>query len=114
MSVLEVNTDTFDDEVMDAECPVLIDFWGPACQPCLALGPTVEAISEAYDDNLKVIKVDASQNRRLCIRLRVMSLPTFLVFRDGEEVDRLSGTVAKEQLKALAGRLAGEEPAHAE
>lgn len=108
MSVMEVTTDTFDDEVRAAAGPVLIDFWGPQCQPCLALSPTVEAIAQTHDGNLKVIKVDASQNRRLCIRLRVMSLPTFLVFRDGEEVDRLSGTVTERQLKDLVGYLVGE------
>jgi thioredoxin 1 len=61
--------------------------------------PDVEEMASTYSDVLKVVKVDASQNRRLCLNLRVLSLPTYLIFKDGEEVERLVGEVTREKLK---------------
>ena len=68
---------------------VLVDVWGPQCAPCVALTPHVEGVAEQRPD-LKVVKLEAPKNRRLCIDLRVMGMPTFLLFRDGQEVARLS------------------------
>lgn len=87
----EVSKDTFQAEVEESTGLVLVDFWGPSCQPCLALMPHVEELSETYKDKLTVVKVDSSKNRRLCINLAVMNLPTFLLYQDGKEVERLSG-----------------------
>ncbi|HEX2029143.1 MAG TPA: thioredoxin family protein [Nitriliruptorales bacterium] len=86
-AVMEVNSDTFDDVVSDGL--VLVDVWGPDCQPCIELEPHVEEIAEDRSE-LKVAKVDASDNRRWCMDHQVMGLPTFLLFRDGEEVARIS------------------------
>ena len=77
---IDVNADTFEKEVVQSEIPVLVDFWGPQCKPCLGLMPHVDKLAEKYEGKLKVTKVDASQNRRFCITLRVLSLPTFLFF----------------------------------
>jgi thioredoxin 1 len=95
----EVNKDNFDQEVVESQTPVLVDFWGPRCGPCLALMPYVEEMASDYENALKVVKVDASQNRRLCLNLRVMNLPTYLLFKDGKEVDRLTGEVDRKKLK---------------
>ncbi len=89
---IEVTADTFEKEVVQSEIPVLVDFWGPQCKPCLALMPHVEKLAEEYEGKLKVTKVDASQNRRLCIKLRVLGLPTILFYENGEEVKRLGGS----------------------
>ena len=97
----EVTKDDFDQEVVASRLPVLVDFWGPRCTNCLALMPDVEAMASSYPDVLKVVKVDASQNRRLCLNMRVLSLPTYLIFKDGREVDRLVGEVTRERLRAF-------------
>ncbi len=97
----EVTRDNFDQEVLASSPPVLVDFWGPRCTNCLALMPDVEAMASEYSGVLKVVKVDASQNRRLCLNLRVLSLPTYLIFKDGKEVERLVGEVTRERLKAF-------------
>lgn len=68
---------------------VLVDVWGPACRPCLALMPHVERLA-AEREELRVVKLEAPKARRLCIELRVHGLPSFLLFRDGEELARLS------------------------
>jgi len=97
--VIAVTTDTFDAEVRQATQPVLVDFWGPRCGLCLALMPYVEQIAEQYNGRLKVVKVNAQENRRLCVQLKVMSLPTFLFFAQGQEVDRMTGDVKAHELE---------------
>jgi thioredoxin 1 len=88
---IEVNADTFEDVVVASDVPVLVDIWGPRCVPCLAFMPQLADLEKRYGERIKITKVDASQNRRLCLNLKVMGLPTFLVYVDGKEVDRLTG-----------------------
>jgi len=88
---VEVNSENYEREVIQANKPVLVDFWGPQCRPCLALSPHIDRLAEAYRDKAKVTKLDASKNRRLCLSLKVIGLPTFLFYKDGREVGRLSG-----------------------
>jgi thioredoxin-like negative regulator of GroEL len=87
-AVAEATKENFRDLV--AEGFVLLDVWGPACQPCFALMPHVERLAGERDD-LRVVKLEAPRARRLCLELKVMGLPAFLLFRDGEEIGRLSG-----------------------
>lgn len=89
--VTDISKDSFEAEVLSADQPVLVDFWGPSCQPCLALMPFVHSLAEKYDGKLKIVKLDSSKNRRLCIDLKVMSLPTFLLYSAGQEIARLTG-----------------------
>jgi len=91
--MIEISSDSFEQEVLHSSQPVLVDFWGPQCGPCLALMPKVEALTERYGDKVKITKVEAPKNRRLCLILKVLSLPTFLFFKNGKEVDRLSGEI---------------------
>ena len=88
---IDVNADSFEKEVVQSEKPVLVDFWGPRCGPCLALMPKVEGLADKYGDKVKVTKVDASKNARFCLSLRVTGLPTYLFYKDGKEVERISG-----------------------
>lgn len=85
--IVEADRDNFWDIV--GEGTVLADFWGPDCEPCKALDPEVERMAEERPE-LRVAKVEAPNARRVSIDLKVMGLPTFLLFRDGEEVARLS------------------------
>ena len=86
-AVVEATKDDFRDLVADGT--VLVDVWGPSCAPCLALMPHVEALAEQRA-GLRVVKVEAPKARRLCMELKVMGLPAFLLFQDGEEIARLS------------------------
>lgn len=92
----ELKRDTFSAEVVQSDLPVLIDFWGPLCKPCLALMPAIDKMEKEYGDKIKVCKVNAAENRMLCIDLKVISLPTFLLYNKGNEIKRLTG----EQLTA--------------
>ena len=97
--MIEINSDSFEQEVLHSPIPVLVDFWGPQCGPCLALMPKVEALTERYGDKVRITKVEAPKNRRLCLTLKVMSLPTFLFFKNGKEVDRLSGDITIQSIE---------------
>ena len=97
--MIEINSNSFEQEVLHSSQPVLIDFWGPQCSPCLALMPKVEDLAERYKDKVKITKVEAPKNRRLCLTLKVMSLPTFLFFKNGKEVDRLSGDITIQSIE---------------
>src|SRR5215213_6743186 len=95
-AVSEATRENFDDLVESGT--TLVDVWGPDCRPCLALKPHVEKLAEARDD-LAVVMLEAPKARRVCIRLKVHGLPTFLLMRDGQEVSRLSAsTISPAQL----------------
>ena len=103
---LEVNRDNFETEVIESKEPVLVDFWGPQCKPCLALMPSVEALEKEYEGKLKVTKLNAAENRMQCVKVRVLGLPTFLFYKDGEEVNRLTGDqVTVEKIKRAIDKL---------
>jgi thioredoxin 1 len=95
--MVEATPETFKD--LTREGSVLVDFWGPRCQPCLQMMPTVEKLEEESAGAVKVVKVNASENRDVCRELRVFGLPTYVLLRDGEELERLSGDVTKEDIE---------------
>ena len=95
-----------------AEGVTLVDVWGPSCAPCLAMMPDVEKLAEERAADMKIVKLEAPTARRLCMELRVMGLPAFLLFRNGEEVDRLDGEITPSSLRQwvdtqLSGLAAG-------
>ncbi len=100
---IELDQDNFQKEVLDSKDTFLIDFWGPQCKPCMALMPSVDRIEKEYAGKLRVAKVGSVGNRVFCTKLRVLGLPTFLFYRDGVEVNRLTGEgiTEKELIKAI-------------
>ncbi|HZD66121.1 MAG TPA: thioredoxin family protein [Acidimicrobiales bacterium] len=106
----DATAETFDDLV--ATGAVVADFWGPRCQPCLALTPRLEELEEDYEGRVRVVKVDASQQRDICRRYGVLGLPTFVFLAEGVEVGRLSGgEVSVADLRRAVAALAdGEVP----
>ncbi len=96
-AVSEATRENFDELVESGT--TLVDVWGPDCKPCLALKPHVEKLAAARDD-IAVVMLEAPKARRVCIRLKVHGLPTFLLMQDGEEISRLSAsTITPNQLK---------------
>jgi len=93
------------------EGSVFVDFWGPSCQPCLAMMPTIAKLEEEADGAVRVVKVSAPENRQICRDLRVFGLPTYLLMRDGEELERLSGEVSKEDVEHAFATLRGGDAA---
>jgi len=105
--MIEISKDNFEEEVLSSRIPVLMDFWGPSCGPCLALMPYVEQMAGQYQELVKVCKVNAAQNRRLCINLKVITLPTFILYSGGKELRRLGTEVKKEDILKCFEELSG-------
>ena len=104
--VSEATRENFDDLVGSGT--TLVDVWGPDCRPCLALKPHVEKLVESRDD-VAVVMLEAPKARRVCIRLKVHGLPTFLLMHDGEEVSRLSAsTISPTELNDWLDKSLGE------
>jgi thioredoxin 1 len=108
--MIEATVETF--ERLSAEGPVVVDIWGPQCQPCLALMPAVEALAENYVDRVRFLSVNAHENRKVCRDLRVAGLPAYLTLRDGVEVERLtSNGTTPDQIEQAIIRLLDGAPA---
>lgn len=106
--MIELTKENCDAEVKESTVPVVVDFWGPACGPCMALMPSFTELAgnAEYAGKVKFCKVDTSQNKRVAIAFKVMGLPTFLFWKNGAEVARLSGPDATiENIKAKTDEL---------
>ena len=90
-NVIEVNDSNFVAEVLRSPVPVLVDFFGEHCGPCRMLKPVLVALAESMGDKVKIVTVDVAVNERLVNDYRISAMPTLIVFRDGEERDRMVG-----------------------
>ncbi|MFQ5869101.1 MAG: thioredoxin [Candidatus Zixiibacteriota bacterium] len=94
-----VTDDTFEAEVLKSELPVLVDFWAEWCAPCKMIAPAVEELAKSYDGKMKFAKLDVDSNNKTALQFGVMSIPTLIIFKDGQEKERIIGAVAKGQLE---------------
>ena len=99
--LVHVSDDNFEKEVIKSEKPVLVDFWAPWCGPCRAIGPVVEDLAEVYKDRVKVAKLNIDENPKTAIVYGVMSIPTIVLFKNGNALDKVVGLVPKERLEEL-------------
>lgn len=97
-NVTEFSDDNFQSDVLESDQPVLVDFWAPWCGPCKALTPTIEALADDYAGKVKVGKLNTDENRQAAINYQINSIPTLIVFKNGEPVERLMGSRPKDQL----------------
>lgn len=101
---IELKTETFDSTI-SGDKPVLVDFWATWCGPCRMLAPVVEAVSAAHTDTLTVGKVDVDANPELAMRFGVMNIPTLLLFKDGQLVDKLVGYRPQSELESMVSKV---------
>lgn len=99
---VHVTDDTFQQEVLDNDTPVVVDFWAEWCMPCKAIAPIVEELSEEYDGRVKFAKVDVDTNQQVAASFGIRSIPVLLFFKGGEVADLIIGTVPK---KAVVEKL---------
>jgi thioredoxin 1 len=104
---VNATVDTYHD--LTGEGSVLVDFWGPRCQPCLAMMPTIAKLEEEAAGAVRVVKVNSAENRDICRDLRVFGLPTYVLMQDGEELERLSGEVSKSDIERAFATLGATE-----
>jgi thioredoxin 1 len=98
--VLAVNNDNFEQEVLKADLPVLVDFWAPWCGPCRMIAPHVDAIAVELSGKLKVVKLNTDEAADIAGRYGIMSIPTLIVFKAGEVVEQMVGAQQKAQIIA--------------
>src|SRR3954452_2592505 len=103
-STLSLTAAEFDQQVLQSDVPVLIDFWAEWCGPCKAIGPSIEQLATEYAGKAKVYKIDVDSEGDLATKYGVMSIPALLVFKGGKEVDRMVGAAPKPQIAALIDR----------
>jgi thioredoxin 1 len=99
-----VNDQNFDAEVIQASTPVLVDFWAPWCGPCRAVAPTVDALAAEFSGKLKVVKINTDESGEVAMKYGVTTIPTLMVFKGGEMVERVLGNRPKSDLAQLVSR----------
>lgn len=100
-NVLELTDDNFEQEVVQSSTPVLVDLWAEWCMPCRMVGPIVEELADEYAGKVKVGKLDTDACRDTALKLNITSIPTLLIYKDGEIVKKLVGMQTKKDLKRV-------------
>ena len=101
MSEVNVTIDNFETEVLNSDLPVLVDFWAGWCGPCMMLAPIVEEIANEMEGQVKVCKINVDEEAELAVSFGVMSIPTLMVFKNGEKTNQSIGFCSKEEVLAL-------------
>ena len=101
MAEITLTTSNFEKEVLESDLPVLVDFWADWCGPCKMIAPTIEEIAKEYEGKVKVGKVNIDEFAQLAIKYGVASIPTVILFKDGQAVDKSVGFVPKANLEAM-------------
>ncbi|RLD16200.1 thioredoxin [candidate division KSB1 bacterium] len=98
MAHVFVTDDNFDKEVLQSDIPVLVDFWAEWCVPCKMVEPVVDQIAQEYEGKLKIGKVDVDSNPQISMKYGIRSIPTLLIFKNGQPVDQIIGAVPKKNI----------------
>lgn len=96
---LTFTDDSFEEDVLKSEKPVLVDFWAEWCGPCRMVGPVVDELAEEFEGKARIGKVDVDNNPEISTKYGIRSIPSLLIFKNGEVVDQIVGAVPKAQLK---------------
>jgi len=105
--VQEITDQDFQKEVLESEEPVLVDFWAPWCGPCKMVGPVVEQMSEKFSGKLKVVKLNTDDNQNTSMKYQITGIPCMIIFKGGEEVNRLVGFRPADAMEQELNKIVG-------
>ena len=100
-NIIELNQDSFQQSVLEAQKPILVDFWAPWCGPCRAVAPVVEELAKEYQGKVGFAKVNVDESPFIASKFGVMSIPTLIVFKDGKPAEQIVGFKPKDQIKKI-------------
>lgn len=100
-NVKEVTDQSFDQEVLQSDKPVLVDFWAAWCAPCRMLAPTIDQVADEYEERAKIVKLNVDDNAETSARYNIRGIPTLLLFKDGEVKDQIVGATSKDHISKL-------------
>jgi thioredoxin 1 len=106
-NIIEVTDSSFEQEVLQSDLPVLVDFWAPWCGPCRAIAPVVEELSTDYESKLKVAKCNVDDNPKVPGKYGIRAIPTLIIFKSGNVSEQITGAVAKSQITAAIDKVVG-------
>lgn len=99
--VLSVEEANFDEEVLKSSLPVLVDYWAEWCAPCRMIGPIVDDLSKEYEGKAKIFKLDVDKAPGIAVRYAVTSIPTLIIYKDGQPVEKTVGAISKNKIKGM-------------
>lgn len=100
-NVLTLTQDNFEKEVLNSDKPVLVDFWAAWCGPCRMVAPVIDELAEDYKGKIKVGKLNVDENGSVAAHYQIMSIPTILLFKDGEQVEKIVGARSKDEFQRV-------------
>jgi thioredoxin 1 len=100
-NISHITDDSFEDDVINAGSPVLVDFWAEWCGPCKMIAPVLEDLADEYSGKMKVCKIDVDQNKQMAEKYNVKGIPTLIIFNNGDAVGKKVGALSKAQLSAF-------------
>ena len=103
-NVKEVSDSSFDGDILKSSVPVLVDFWAPWCGPCRSVAPVIDDLANQYEGKLKVAKINVDESTEVAMRYQITSIPTFILFKNGQVADRALGALPRSEFVKLIDR----------